>query len=71
MFLALGQAATAGERPHILHRISCGVVRYYVAKYSEPAAEAWTRSKGATNAEIETARNCLPASTVQTASFAK
>ena len=71
MFLALGQAATAGERPHVLHRLSCTVVRYYVAKYSEPAAEAWARSKGATDTEIETARRCLPASPVQAASFAK
>jgi hypothetical protein len=67
MFLALGQAATGGERPRIPHRISCTVVRYYVAKYSEPAAEVWARSKDAT----ETARKCLPASTLQTASFAK
>jgi hypothetical protein len=71
MFLALGQAATGGERPRIPHRISCTVVRYYVAKYSEPAAEVWARSKGATDTEIETARKCLPASTLQTASFAK
>jgi hypothetical protein len=31
----------------------------YVAKYSEPAAEAWARSHGATEAEIERARACL------------
>ena len=71
MFLALGQTATGGERPRIPHRISCTVVRYYVAKYSEPATEAWARSKGATDTEIETARKCLPASSLQTASFAK
>jgi hypothetical protein len=43
----------------ILHRASCSVVRYYVAKYSAPMAEAWARSKGATEAEIEAARRCL------------
>ena len=67
----LGQTALAGERPTALRRLSCTVVRFYVAKYSESAAEAWARSKGATDAEIETARKCLPASSVQTASFAK
>lgn len=43
----------------ILHRASCSVVRYYVAKYSVAMAEAWARSKGATDAEIESARRCL------------
>jgi hypothetical protein len=42
-----------------LHRASCSVVRYYVAKYSAPLAEAWARSKGATDAEIAQARRCL------------
>ena len=51
----------------VLHRASCSVVRFYVAKYSAPAAEAWARSKGATEAEIEAARLCLKDSTVQTA----
>jgi hypothetical protein len=51
----------------ILHRASCSVVRFYVAKYSAPAAEAWARSKGATDAEIEAARLCLKDSPVQTA----
>ena len=49
----------AEERPGLLHRVSCTLVRYYVAKYSAPAAEAWARSKGASDAEIETARRCL------------
>jgi hypothetical protein len=43
----------------IFHRASCSVVRYYVAKYSAEMAEAWARSKGATEAEIATARHCL------------
>jgi hypothetical protein len=50
-------SASAGEG--ILHRASCSVVRYYVAKYSASMAEAYARSKGATDAEIEAARRCL------------
>jgi len=61
--IALSQTATAG--------VSCAVVRFYVAKYSEAAAEAWARSHGASDAEIETARRCLhPSASVQTASSA-
>jgi hypothetical protein len=48
-----------------LRRMSCAVVRLYVAKYSAPAAETWARSKGATDAEIEAARHCLNGSAVQ------
>jgi len=54
----------------LLHRASCSVVRYYVAKYSAEAAESYARSKGATEAEIEAARRCLngaPARTIRTA----
>src|SRR4029079_694661 len=59
--IALSQTATAG--------VSCSVVRFYVAKYSEAAAEKWARSQGASDAEIETARRCLhPRPNVQTAS---
>jgi hypothetical protein len=61
--LGLASQAQASE----LHRISCAVVRYYVAKYSAAAAETWARSKGATDAEIEVARHCLKDSPVQTA----
>jgi hypothetical protein len=43
----------------IFHRASCSVVRYYVAKYSAEMAEAWARSKGATEAEIAAAKHCL------------
>jgi hypothetical protein len=57
----------AGEQSGLVHRASCTVVRYYVARYSAPAAEAWARSHGATEAEIETARHCLKDSPVQTA----
>jgi hypothetical protein len=55
--------AEAGE----LHQMSCTVVRFYVARYSVPAAETWARSKGATEAEIVLARRCLKDTPVQTA----
>ena len=61
--IALSQTATAGH-------VSCTVVRFYVAKYSEAAAETWARGHGASNAEIETARRCLHSANVQTASSA-
>nr|WP_223970066.1 hypothetical protein [Bradyrhizobium sp. RD5-C2] len=48
----------AGDLPHF-HRLSCVVIRYCVAKYAAPAAEAWARSKEATAAEIDAARQCL------------
>ena len=57
--MALAPDALAGEQPGLFRRASCTVVRFYVAKYSAAAAEAWARSKGATEAEIETARHCL------------
>lgn len=59
----------AGETIGIPHRVSCAVVRYYVAKYAAPAAEAYARSNGATVAEIEAARRCMrPDYTARTAS---
>ena len=64
----LSSPAFAGEG--VFHRASCSVVRYYVAKYSAEAAEAYARSKGASEAEIEVARNCLnaaPARAMRTA----
>jgi len=51
----------------VFRRISCPVVRYYVAKYSAPAAEQWARAKGASDAEIEVARRCLTSNTTRTA----
>jgi hypothetical protein len=51
-----------------LRRMSCTLVRFYVAKYSAPAAEQYARSKGATDAEIELARHCIKPETAQTAS---
>jgi hypothetical protein len=58
MGLAMASEAGAAETG-LVHRASCAVVRYYVAKYTAPAAEAWARSKGATEAEIEAARRCI------------
>lgn len=66
--IALSQTATAGVP--LFGHVSCAVVRFYVAKYSEAAAETWARSRGASDAEIETARHCLHSANVQTASWA-
>src|SRR5947207_4640686 len=66
--IALGQTAIAGVP--LFGHVSCGVVRFYVAKYSQAAAEKWARGHGAGDAEIETARRCLHSPNVQTASSA-
>jgi hypothetical protein len=66
--IALSPQALAGEG--VIRRASCTVVRFYVAKYTEAAAESWARSKGATEAEIEGARHCLKPQTAQTAQIA-
>ena len=63
--------AKATERPGIVHRASCAVVRYYVAKYSASAAETWARSHGASDAEIEAARHCLKSAPAETAQAAR
>ena len=52
-------SAGAAEVNGYVRRASCTLVRYYVAKYTAPAAEAWARSKGATNMDIQSARRCL------------
>jgi hypothetical protein len=57
VLFAMAPAEASAEG--IFHRASCSVVRYYVAKYSASMAEAWARSKGASEAEIESARRCL------------
>ena len=62
----LPSGASAGERSGLFHRASCTVVRYYVAKYTASTAEAWARSHGATDAEIEAARHCLQTTPVAT-----
>jgi hypothetical protein len=68
IFIAFAPVEASAEG--LLHRASCSVVRYYVAKYSASMAEAYARSKGASEAEIEAARRCLngaPARTIRTA----
>jgi hypothetical protein len=55
VFLSFHSAANAGA----VQRMTCTAVRFYVAKYSAPAAEAYARSHGATDAQIEAARHCL------------
>ena len=57
--VCLGAVTQAEASEPLIHRVSCSVVRFYVAKYSAAAAETWARSHGATDAEIETARRCL------------
>ena len=42
-----------------VRRASCTLVRYYVARYTAATAEAWARSKGATETEIQIARSCI------------
>ena len=63
--------AVAGGQSGIMQRMSCSVVRFYVAKYSESAAEMWARSRGATDAQIEAARRCLKETPAQTAEAAR
>jgi hypothetical protein len=57
--LLFAMAPVEASAEGLLHRASCSVVRYYVAKYSASMAEAWARGNGATEAEIEAARRCL------------
>jgi hypothetical protein len=57
--LASAPNAIAGEQGGLLQRVSCSVVRYYVAKYRASAAETWARGQGATDADISAARRCL------------
>jgi len=65
--LGLASPAEAAERSGLVHRASCAVVRFYVAKFSAYAAEAWARSHGATEAEIEAAKRCLREAPARTA----
>jgi hypothetical protein len=58
-FMISASPVEAGDAGGYVRRASCTLVRYYVAKYSAPAAEAWARSKGATEAEINKARRCI------------
>ena len=65
--LGLAPSAEAAGRSGLVHRASCAVVRFYVAKFSASAAEMWARSHGATDAEIEAARHCLKSPPSRTA----
>jgi len=58
-FMISASTAGAGDANGYVRRASCTLVRYYVAKYTAPAAEAWARSKGVTDAEINKARRCI------------
>jgi hypothetical protein len=68
VILGMSPNAIAGEKIGLLHRISCTMVRYYVALYSATAAEQYAREKGATDADIELARHCIKPEAAQTAS---
>jgi len=59
--LTLSFSSGALAERGVMHRVSCAMVRVYVAKYSASAAEMWARSHGATDAQIEAARECLKA----------
>ena len=52
-------SSAAAETRGPARRASCTLVRYYVARYTAATAEAWARSKGATDAEIQIARGCI------------
>ena len=39
--------------------IPCPVIKRAVAQYGEASAEAWARSKGFSNKDVERARRCL------------
>ncbi len=64
---SFSSGALAGSHQHgIVQRMSCSVVRFYVAKYSASTAEMYARSHGATDAQIEAARRCLKEAPTQT-----
>jgi hypothetical protein len=71
MILSLTPPALAGGHSGIVNRVSCTVVRYYVARYSASAAEMWARGHGASDAEIAAARHCLNDAPSQTAQAAQ
>ena len=66
LLICSSQVVAAAEQS-ATRRVSCSVVRFYVAKYSASAAESWARSKGASEAEIEAARRCLKGLPIVTA----
>ncbi len=66
-FSSVNSPADAGA----LHRMSCSVVRFYVARYSAAVAESYARSHGATDAQINAARRCLREAPAETAEAAR
>jgi hypothetical protein len=64
--LSLSSQALADKHPGVIQRMSCAMVRVYVARYSASTAEMWARSHGATEAQIEAARECLKGTPDQT-----
>jgi hypothetical protein len=69
--LTLSLSSGALAERGVMHRVSCAMVRVYVAKYSASAAEMWARSHGATDAQIEAARECLKGTGEQAAQAAR
>ncbi|HVX75698.1 MAG TPA: hypothetical protein VHB49_06210 [Bradyrhizobium sp.] len=69
MTLLVGVTPSADARgpSGLLRRVSCTMVRFYVARYSEAAAEMWARSHGASDADIAAARRCLAEGPIRTA----
>ncbi len=65
----LSQLPAPVRRADMFAVLTARLVRHYVAKYSAPAAEAWARSKGATDAEIRIARRCLRTTRQEQKSF--
>ena len=68
--LTLSLSSGALAERGVVHRVSCAMVRVYVARYSASAAEMWARSHGATEAQIEAARECLKGMPERTAQAA-
>jgi len=69
--LTLSLSSEALAEKGVMQRVSCAMVRVYVAKYSVMAAEMWARSHGATDAQIEAARGCLYRTEGQTVQAAR
>jgi hypothetical protein len=69
--LSLSLSSGALAERGVMQRLSCAMVRVYVARYSASAAEMWARSHGATDAQIETARECLKGTVEQTTQTAR
>jgi len=69
--LSLSPSSEALAERGVMQRMSCAMVRVYVAKYSASAAEMWARGHGATDAQIEAARECLKGTGDQAAQAAR